>query len=133
MTRSEFPLEGDIAAFLVVNQLIYRGVARPTEIADAIDTGRSNISKVVTRLEAHGLALRIADPHDGRGVALALSVDGREVGRRIVAATRLIQTPPESWTDNDGRELERLVVKLARAMNAFPQHPLAQASGVKLD
>ncbi|MDY0914549.1 MarR family winged helix-turn-helix transcriptional regulator [Rathayibacter festucae] len=128
MAQSAFPLKGDIAAFLVLNQLVYRGVARPTEIADAIDTGRSNVSKVVSRLETHGLILRIADPHDRRGVALALTTEGRAVGQRIMHATRLLQTLPDSWTDEDGQELERLVVKLARALNALPQHPLAVTS-----
>ncbi|MDF2989515.1 MAG: MarR family transcriptional regulator [Microbacterium sp.] len=133
MAGSTFPLPEDVAAFLVVNQLIYRGVARPTELADAIDTGRSNISKVVARLESHGLVFRIADPHDGRAVAIALSAQGRAVGQRIVRATRELQQPPsDAWSAEDARELERLVIKLARAMDTLPQHPLSSVSGVRL-
>lgn len=51
MIQSEFPLAGDLPAFLLVNQLAYRGAARPTDMADAIGTGRSNVSKIVRRLE----------------------------------------------------------------------------------
>src|SRR3712207_18017 len=55
MADCGFPLPGDLPAFLTVNQLIYRGVATPTDLADAIDTSRSNLSKITTRLQAASL------------------------------------------------------------------------------
>lgn len=133
MEISAFPLPEDVAAFLVVNQLIYRGVARPTDLADAIDTGRSNISKIVTRLESHGLVTRIADPFDKRAVAVALTPAGRTVARRVVAATSSLHVPDHAeWTNEDAAELERLLVKLVQALDAMPQHPLSTISGVNL-
>lgn len=133
LAASEFPLPRDVPAFLVVNQLIYRGVASPTALADAIDTGRSNLSKIIDRLEEHGLAIRIADPFDKRGVAIALTAEGRRVGLRIVKATQDLQAPDAAqWTAEDAADLDRLIVKLARALDALPQHPLSTTSGIDL-
>ncbi|WP_169746509.1 MarR family winged helix-turn-helix transcriptional regulator [Demequina phytophila] len=133
LASARFPLDGDVPAFLVVNQLIYRGVANPTALADAIDTSRSNLSKILNRLASTGLVQRIADPHDRRSVAIALTAAGREAGERIVQATAALQPPAgPDWTDADAVELERLIIKLARALDRLPQHPLAAASGVEL-
>lgn len=132
LSASDFPLHGDLAAFLVINQLIYRGVASPTALADAIDTGRSNVSKVVARLETHGLVVRIADPGDKRAVVVALTPEGRVVAQRIVDATQAQQSPSATdWSREDGVELERLLIKLARGLDALPQHPLSTVTGVK--
>lgn len=128
LAEAEFPLRGDLAAFLLVNQLIYR-----VGLADALDTGRSNISKVVARLERRGLVMRVADPTDKRALVVALTREGRTVAQRIVDAVQAQQTPPSSdWSPEDGAELERLIVKLARAMDALPQHPLSTIAGVDL-
>ncbi|MFJ4175341.1 MarR family winged helix-turn-helix transcriptional regulator [Microbacterium sp. NPDC089696] len=131
MADAQFPLEGDVPAFLVINQLIYRGVARPTDLADAIDTGKSNISKLVARLESAGLVTRVADPSDNRAVVVALTRNGRDVARRILDATHDLNSPSAGgWTKNDEKELGRLLVKLATAMDASEQHPLSSAAGV---
>ncbi|MEU7838032.1 MarR family winged helix-turn-helix transcriptional regulator [Nonomuraea sp. NPDC052129] len=134
MSACDFPLPGDLAAFLLVNQLIYRGVARPTDLADAIDTGRSNISKVVARLEASELVFRAADPADDRAVVVALTDHGRSVARRILAATEALHMPAvEHWSPEEIAILGQLLVKLARSLDALPNHPLSSAAGVSLD
>ena len=134
LSEAEFPLPGDLTAFLVVNQLVYRGAASPTALADAIDTGRSNISKVVARLESHGLVVRVADPTDKRAIVVALTAEGRVVAGRIVEATLSQQAPSLSdWSPEDGRELERLIVKLARGLEALPQNPLSTIAGVRFE
>ncbi len=84
MAGSNFPLEDDMPAFLLVNQLIYRTTARPSEVADAIGTGRSNVSKIVRRLEHAGLVGRMPDPDDGRQSVIGLTAEGRQVAQRIV-------------------------------------------------
>ncbi len=133
MSQSDFPLPGDLPAFLLVNQLIYRGVARPTDLADAIDTGRSNVSKLVARLQARGLVLRTPDPSDDRAVVVALTEEGRKVARRILAATEALHSPAtESWSQQEIDDLGRLLVKLARSLDAMPHHPLSSAAGVSL-
>lgn len=131
MEESRFPLVGDLPAFLLVNQLIYRGAARPTDLADAIQTGRSNISKIVRRLEQAGLVMRGRDPRDDRGVVVVLTAEGREVAGRIVG---LGLTDPRNavaeWSAKDLASLERLLVRLATEIDALPGHPLSSSSGV---
>lgn len=131
MEESRFPLAGDLPAFLLVNQLIYRGAARPTDLADAIQTGRSNVSKIVARLEQAGLVMRGRDPRDDRGVVVVLSREGREVAGRIV---ELGLADPRGavaqWSAKDLATLERLLVRLATEIDALPGHPLKVVSGI---
>lgn len=131
MEESRFPLAGDLPAFLLVNQLIYRGAARPTDLADAIQTGRSNVSKIVARLEQAGLVMRGRDPRDDRGVVVVLTGEGREAAGRIV---ELGLADPRSaiaqWSAKDLATLERLLVRLATEIDALPGHPLKAMSGI---
>ena len=65
---------------------------------------------------------------------VALTAEGRVVAGRIVEATLSQQAPSWSdWSPEDGRELERLIVKLARALEALPQNPLSTIAGVRFD
>lgn len=131
MKESGFPLEGDLPAFLLVNQLIYRGAARPTDLADAIQTGRSNVSKIVRRLEEAGLVTRGRDPRDDRGVVVALTPGGREAaGRIIVLGLADPRNVIARWSEREVATLERLLISLATEIDALPGHPLSTTSGV---
>lgn len=131
LRASDFPIPGDLPAFLLVNQLTYRGVARPTDLADAIQTGRSNVSKIVRRLEDAGLVERAPDPRDDRAVIVLLTEEGRAVSRRIVStALAEFGGALDDWSQADIAELERLLVRLARSLDALPGHPLSSVAGV---
>jgi DNA-binding MarR family transcriptional regulator len=86
MAASRFPLPDDVPAFLVVNRLVYGGATRPTVLADALQTGRSNVSKIVRRLEDAGLTTRVVDPTDERAVLVTMTAAGRDAAERIAAA-----------------------------------------------
>ncbi|HJB63797.1 MAG TPA: winged helix DNA-binding protein [Candidatus Microbacterium pullistercoris] len=112
---------------------MYRGAASITHLADALGIGSSNISKLVARLERHGLVMHVVDLADKRALVVTLTRDGRAVAQRLLDAVQAQQTSFLSdWSPDDGAELERLVVKLARAMDALPQHPLSTIAGVDL-
>ena len=133
LAASDFPLPGDLPAFLLVNQLVFRGAARPTDMADAIQTGRSNVSKIVRRLEDAGLVFRASDPRDDRAVVIALTDLGLEVGARILTASEYVYgAAPEGWSPEELATLETLIVKLALTLDAVPGHPLSAAAGVDL-
>lgn len=130
---SRFPLGDDLPAFLLVNQLIYRGAARPTDLADAIDTGKSNVAKIARRLEGAGLVMRLPDPRDDRGVVLGLTRYGREVGERIRRSVQnSLTSTSETWSEQELETLEKLLIKLARTIDAFPHHPLQHLAGLRL-
>ncbi|WP_091187752.1 MarR family winged helix-turn-helix transcriptional regulator [Paramicrobacterium humi] len=133
LVQSGFPLPGDMPAFLLLNQLIYRTVARPTDMADAIGTGRSNVSKIVRRLEVAGLVGRMPDPEDGRQSIVGLTAAGREVAERIVAvSSSAYDVIFEDWADTDFEQLEALVVRLVANIDDRLDHAIERTSGVRL-
>jgi DNA-binding MarR family transcriptional regulator len=58
--------------------------SRMQELADAVHSTQSTVSRVVARLEQEGLALRAMCPDDRRGIFASLTDAGRE--RRDAAA-----------------------------------------------
>lgn len=113
MAAIEFPID-DVAAFLTLNQLVYRGATRPTDIADALGIGRPNVSRIAGRLVAEGLIVRVADPQDERGILLALSAEGRVYAERIHAiAVGRVQAALSSWTAADAKTLSALFARFA--------------------
>ncbi len=131
MAQSEFPLPGDMPAFLILNQLIYRTTSRPSDLADAIGTGRSNISKTVRRLENAGLVGRMPDPEDGRHSVIGLTAEGHAVARRIVGVSsggyELIFS---DWTTEEFELLEKLVIRLVSNIDERLDHVIDRSAGV---
>lgn len=132
LTGSGFPLADDMPAFLVFNQLIYRGAARPTDIADAIDMSRSSISRIVSRMEEAGLIIRAPDPIDDRALIVALTPSGREVAERAVQVSNSIfSSVVDDWRQDEVALLEKLVIKLAQSMDTASGHLLARVAGTR--
>ncbi|WP_196215880.1 MarR family winged helix-turn-helix transcriptional regulator [Microbacterium sp. ZXX196] len=133
LEASDFPLPGDMPAFLLLNQLIYRTTARPTDVADAIGTGRSNVSKIVRRLEVAGLVGRMPDPQNGRQSMIGLTPAGREVAERIVAVSSgAYDLIFNDWTEDEFTQLEKLVVRLVASIDARLDHQIERTSGVRV-
>ncbi len=125
MRTIDFPLPHDVPAFLLVNQLVYRGASRPVAIAEAMQTTTSNITKVVQRLERAGLVHRAPDPVDRRGVEVALTEVGREAGHRLLAYfARLFDAAYAGWSPEDRRAYEAASVRFARALVAAAEETL---------
>jgi DNA-binding MarR family transcriptional regulator len=117
MAASRFPLPDDVPAFLVLNRLVYGGATRPTVLADALQTGPSNVSKIVRRLEAAGLTARIADPTDERAVLVTMTAAGREAAERIAAAgVALAHDELGDLSADEVEALRTLLAKVARRL-----------------
>ncbi|WP_433675588.1 MarR family winged helix-turn-helix transcriptional regulator [Microbacterium gorillae] len=131
LQRSDFPLADDMLAFLVMNQLAYRGLARPTELADAVHTGRSNLSKVIRRLEEAGLVGRMPNPDDGRETMIGMTPEGRTVASRIVAASDDdLGGAVSRWSDADLARFEELLVRLVRDLDDQMDGGVRRVAGV---
>ncbi len=131
LRRSDFPLADDMLAFLVMNQLAYRGLARPTELADAVHTGRSNLSKVIRRLEEAGLVGRMPNPEDGRETMIGMTMQGRSVASRIVAASDDdLGAAVAHWSDEDLTRFEELLVRLVRDLDDQMDGGVRRVAGV---
>lgn len=110
-----FPV-ADLPMFLVVNQLVYRGATRPSELAEILGTGRANLTKIGNRLEEAGLIVRVPDPSDERSVLLALTGAGREVGERIADTVQDgFEAILHDWDHADVDGLTRLMARFAES------------------
>lgn len=115
MAAVDFPID-DPTVFLAVNQLVYRGAMRPTDLAGALGTSRSNVSKITRRLEEAGLVELGADPADERGVLVALSAAGRRLGTRIAEhAEQRGSAAFSRWSGAELEEIRRVLAKMAAA------------------
>lgn len=127
MRACEFPLEGDIPAFLIVNQLAYRGSARPGWLADAIKSSPSNVTKIVKRLTGAGLVARVPDGADERAVLIVLTPAGRALARRIVdAARKIVRQTLDGWAVEDVERFESYLERFSSGLPAFGQRPLSR-------
>ena len=61
-----------------------QGAIKPSALADAFETTRSNVSHCVSSLEAKGLVQRKIDPEDARAVQLVLRTQGKRRAARVV-------------------------------------------------
>lgn len=112
MSAVDFPVD-DMAMFLTVNQLGYRGATRPSDLATILGTGRANMSKIANRLGEAGLTVRVPDPADDRSVLLALTPAGRAVGERIMEyASTSLAAALLHWSAEDVETLRRVAARL---------------------
>jgi DNA-binding MarR family transcriptional regulator len=129
MDAINFPSD-DMQLFLAVNQLAVRGAMRPTMLADAIQTGRSNMTKIARRLAQEKLAVRIPDPSDDRGVLIALTPHGRSLGQSILEQDRtLMGHLTEGWSADDIATLQRLLARFTAGAGALLPPATAAAFG----
>jgi DNA-binding MarR family transcriptional regulator len=56
---------------------------RPSDLAHALGTGASNVSKILKRLEAEGLVVRETAPDDTRSTLIILTPAGKAAARHI--------------------------------------------------
>lgn len=114
MADVQFPVD-DLGMFLVVNQLTYRGALRPTDLAVTLGMSRTNVTKIVHRLEDADLAVRVPSPTDERSVLVALTPAGRAVGERIAqAAAEKFDSSLAGWAPDEIDVFKRLVYRFSR-------------------
>jgi DNA-binding MarR family transcriptional regulator len=61
-----------------------RGEIKPSALAEAFETTRSNVSHCISSLEGKGLVQRKIDPEDARAVQLVLRPQGKRRAARVV-------------------------------------------------
>ncbi|MEU1951603.1 MarR family winged helix-turn-helix transcriptional regulator [Nocardia rhamnosiphila] len=88
---------------------------RPAELNRHVLLTQPALSRMVDRLVDRGLVQRTPDPHDGRGVRLSLTDEGRTRQRRIGGrhAVGVARALTGALTDDELRTLEQLCGKLA--------------------
>jgi DNA-binding MarR family transcriptional regulator len=92
-----------------------RGEIKPSALAEAFETTRSNVSHCISSLEAKGLVQRRIDPEDARAVQLVLRGQGKKRAVRVVGILDRMQRRFE-----EGIGVARLEGMLAQ-MNAVEE------------
>lgn len=99
----------------MIRHLSFRGPMRPSALAEELGTGRSNVSKIVGRLEKGGLVERQPDPVDSRGSRVRLTDDGLVVAQRLYdLGDRLTEQVLRDWDPEDIETYTRLTERFAR-------------------
>lgn len=113
----------DPAAITMITLLSTGGPLRPSELATKMVTGASNVSKVVARLAASGMASRIPDPADARATLVTLTAAGQRVANSFVrAGDGLVEDLLHDWSLAERTDLVRLLTKLEHSTIAFSTH-----------
>ncbi|MNL73979.1 DNA-binding transcriptional repressor MarR [compost metagenome] len=88
----------------------------------------TNMSKIVGRLSAAGLAVRVPAPDDDRGVLVALTDAGRLIGERIMSTAETnMQRLLADWSPAEVDDLRRIMARLARVHRAGSERRAASA------
>jgi DNA-binding MarR family transcriptional regulator len=90
----------EVTAFeaLVLAALFFekRGEIKPSALAEAFETTRSNVSHCISSLEGRGLVDRKIDPNDARAVQLILRPAGKRKAVRVAGILDWMQRQFES-------------------------------------
>lgn len=80
----------------------YRGPLRPMDLADLFAMRRSNVSKVLNRLEERGFIERRNETRDKRSIRIHLTEKGEHASRRLYAAGDMqIAELTRGWTEEE--------------------------------
>jgi DNA-binding MarR family transcriptional regulator len=105
----------DEAGHRMLRHLSFRGPMRPSALAAELGTGRSNISKIVRRLESAGLVARSSDLDDSRGSLVHLTEAGLDVAQRFYdLGDRLTAQVLRDWDPADVETYTALTQRFTR-------------------
>lgn len=104
----------DLGESNVLWALGYRGALRPMDLADMFAMRRSNVSKVINRLEARGLVERRDETSDKRSVRVHLTETGERASRRLYAAGDMqITELTRGWTEQEIQDFAAYAARFA--------------------
>lgn len=106
--------ELDLTESTVLYILGYRGPLRPMDLGDLLAMRRSNVSKVLNRLETRGLVERRADDADKRSVRVHLTESGMRASKRLYQVGDVqVAELTKGWTQKELREFAAYSARFA--------------------
>jgi len=110
----------DRPSYSVLFRLEEGGPARLSDLAQRLGLDLSTTSRQVHHLEVAGLVQRAVVEEDRRAALLSLTDEGKELVGRIRQAKRAVITEMlAGWTDDERKELARMLNRLADEIVAF--------------
>jgi DNA-binding MarR family transcriptional regulator len=105
----------EVTAFeaLVLTAIFFerRGKIKPSALAEAFETTRSNVSHCISSLEARGLVQRMIDPEDARAVQLMLRPQGKRQAARVAGILDRMQRQFEQGIG--AAKLEKMIEQMS--------------------
>src|SRR5688572_16272982 len=90
----------------------------PTELRDSVLITSGAMTACLDRLEANGLIVRVADPHDRRSSAAQLTSEGRKlIDKAIEVRFAEADEALGDLSDSERSRLAALLKKLSRSLN----------------
>jgi DNA-binding MarR family transcriptional regulator len=110
----------DVPALLLLRHLGFRGPQRPATLSEELGMTRSNVSKIVQRLESAGLVARLDHPDDQRGVTVALTAEGEVKSRRAFeVGDRMADAVLADWSEEEVAAFVARVQRFAEGVRVF--------------
>jgi len=127
---------GSVAAryHLSITQTRLLGVLRDREpgmleLSNFLGLEKSSVTGLIDRAERRGLVRRVASSHDGRGIQVQLTAEGRTLAHAFVDdVTRRVMTLTEGLSNADRRRLSTLASQILFADAAERGHDLGASS-----
>jgi DNA-binding MarR family transcriptional regulator len=110
----------DRAAYVILRHLEAVGPQNVTVLADRLNLDGSTVTRQVTALEKNGLAVRRADPNDGRGTVIEPTAAGlRQVNNVAKARRALYDRILADWSEPDRRKLAATLVRFNSSVESY--------------
>ena len=110
----------DTGSFWLLKTLGTNGAMRVTDLATCTNLDPSTVSRHVTQLHRAGLIERTPDPDDRRAQRVQASSLGlRQLDAALRARLAVLERALDSWQPADVRELDRLLTRFVRAIDAL--------------
>ena len=128
-----FTLDLSMPQMRVVFLLFQEGSLRMSELASALDVSMSRATGLADSLVEKNLINRWADPDDRRSVLCALTEQGHELSRRLLAARRSRWEERLSpLTQEELEEVCRAMEPVRRAVHRIAHEPVPVPEGALL-
>ena len=104
---------------ILLRILVHKKRATPKELADILGVTPGNITGLVSNLERTGFITRTRDTKDRRVVHLRPTLKARKGYEAVTAhALKSLEAAFEGWSNEDIRELKRLLTRLQESGGA---------------
>ena len=119
---------------VVLAKIVMTGPKRVSELADAMQTDASTVSRQVAAMVKDGLLERQADPGDGRASLLVATEQGQVAMDEFKRSrTRELARLLDTWTTDDCATFASLLERFAADLHHHtPDSPAAHAAATKM-
>lgn len=110
----------DATSIILLTALSRNGATRPSELAETLGVGASNVSKMTKRLSDAGLVERATDAEDARASRVRLTPKGNEAMKVLVlAGDNMMDSILDGWPDEQRANLAELLQRFSQDAKAF--------------